>query len=137
MFGNYMFDVLWSYYTYLVSGNKTKKVFLEVGNGKKRLLCPQAIKKWLDQNRIQQPYPQNFQTAKYLWFFPPKVAETTVKGNKEMATAFISTANAFLPSHLSSLESSSSSPSLFCPYEHNAKRKLAICKAVKIQLQSL
>lgn len=48
-----------------------------------------------------------------------------------MATAFLPTATTFLPSHLvSSPSSSSSSPSVFCPYKHNAKRKLPICQAV-------
>uniref|UniRef100_A0A2N9IXE9 Maintenance of Photosystem II under High light 2 C-terminal domain-containing protein n=1 Tax=Fagus sylvatica TaxID=28930 RepID=A0A2N9IXE9_FAGSY len=51
-----------------------------------------------------------------------------------MATAFLTTANTFLPSPLSYSASSSSSsltpPTLFCPHKHNAKRQLALCKAV-------
>jgi hypothetical protein len=48
-----------------------------------------------------------------------------------MATAFLPTASTFLPSHLSSSQSSSSSPSVFFPCkQHNAKRNVAICKAV-------
>ncbi|XP_059432775.1 thylakoid lumenal 16.5 kDa protein, chloroplastic [Corylus avellana] len=48
-----------------------------------------------------------------------------------MATAFLPTASTFLPSHLSSpASSSSSSPSLIFPCKHNAKGKLAICRAV-------
>ncbi|KAG2718778.1 hypothetical protein I3843_03G228600 [Carya illinoinensis] len=51
-----------------------------------------------------------------------------------MATPFLSTANTFHPSPLSSSASSSSSlstsPSFFLPSTQNAKRKLALCKAV-------
>ncbi|XP_041006876.1 thylakoid lumenal 16.5 kDa protein, chloroplastic-like [Juglans microcarpa x Juglans regia] len=50
-----------------------------------------------------------------------------------MATAFLSTANTFIYSSLSSSASPSSSlltsPSLFFPHKHNANRQLAICKA--------
>jgi hypothetical protein len=48
-----------------------------------------------------------------------------------MAAAFLPTASTFLSSHLSSPASpSSSSPSVIFPCKHNAKRKLAICRAV-------
>ncbi|KAL4654107.1 thylakoid lumenal 16.5 kDa protein, chloroplastic [Castanea sativa] len=51
-----------------------------------------------------------------------------------MATVFLTTANTFLPSPLSLSASSSSSlltpPTLRCPHKHNAKRQLALCKAV-------
>lgn len=51
-----------------------------------------------------------------------------------MATVFLTTANTFLPSPLSLSVSSSSSlltpPTLCCPHKHNARRQLALCKAV-------
>lgn len=49
-----------------------------------------------------------------------------------MATAFLSTPNTFLPSPSASSFSSllTTVPSLFCPHKRNAKRHLALCKAV-------
>lgn len=85
-------------------------------------------------NRIQQPYPLKFQTTNTFDFFPPKKTKEKEKNRKErMAAAFLSTANTFLPSTLSSSSSSSTTlttPTSVYPHKHSAKRQLILCKAV-------